>query len=93
MFANISHEFKTPLTLILNPLDNMQQGIGDKFESQVLMMKRNGQRLLRMVEQLLELSKIETTDSDERQYYSLQQTLTMLLTSFQPLFDKQKVNA
>ena len=92
MFANISHEFKTPLTLILNPLESISQSqtVAD-FGRKVSMMKRNGQRLLRMVEQLLELSKLETTDTDKRHNYSLFETLEMLLTSFQPLFDSKNL--
>ncbi|MCJ8274943.1 MAG: response regulator, partial [Psychrosphaera sp.] len=95
MFANISHEFKTPLTLILNPMDAIdgnqsKQTIMDK----VSMMKRNGNRLLRLVEQLLELSKIKsgsTEDQQQWQYYSLAQTLNVLLTSFGPLFDSSQI--
>ncbi len=95
MFANISHEFKTPLTLILNPMDAInasqnKQTIMDK----VSMMKRNGHRLLRLVEQLLELSKIKSGNVDDQQqwqYYSLAQTLNVLLTSFQPLFDSNQI--
>ena len=72
MFANISHEFKTPLTLILNPLDSiMSKPEAGPFSQKMSMMKRNGQRLLRMVDQLLELSKLETTESDNRHNYSL----------------------
>jgi signal transduction histidine kinase len=58
------------------------------------MMKRNGHRLLRLVEQLLELSKIKSGNVDDQQqwqYYSLAQTLNVLLTSFQPLFDSNQI--
>ena len=59
-FTNISHEFRTPLTLILGPLKEMHQ---EKFngdtKSAVATMLRNGQRLLRLINQLLDLSKIE----------------------------------
>lgn len=92
MFANISHEFKTPLTLILNPLENINRNLdGTDFERKVSMMKRNSKRLLRMVDQLLELSKLETTENHKRDSYSLEETLNVLLTSFQPLVDSKNM--
>lgn len=59
-FTNISHEFRTPLTLILGPLNEMHQGnFNGDTKSVVATMLRNGQRLLRLINQLLDLSKIE----------------------------------
>ncbi|MCJ8270399.1 MAG: ATP-binding protein, partial [Psychrosphaera sp.] len=88
MFANISHEFKTPLTLILSPLESINDQTSRLDVSRkVSMMKRNGQRLLRMVEQLLELSRLETLDTGVRHNYSIKESLELLLTSFQPLLD------
>lgn len=59
-FTNISHEFRTPLTLILGPLKDMHHGTFKGDVKQVLpVMIRNGQRLLRLINQLLDLSKLE----------------------------------
>ena len=60
-FANISHEFRTPITLILGPLMEMYNETfkGDQ-KPLVASMIRNGQRLLRLINQLLDLSKIES---------------------------------
>lgn len=59
-FANISHEFRTPLTLILGPLNQLLSGKANSDpETLYLMMKRNGERLLQLINQLLDLSKLE----------------------------------
>ena len=92
MFANVSHEFKTPLTLILTPLESLSLKLGmNDFERKVSMMKRNGQRLLRMIDQLLELSKLESTQLDKQKNYSLTKTLNRTLTEFQPLLDSKSI--
>ncbi|MCW9017527.1 MAG: response regulator, partial [Kangiellaceae bacterium] len=57
--ANISHEFRTPLTIIKGVLDNLQENEAyQKEKEQVETAKRNVLRMIRMVEQLLELSRI-----------------------------------
>lgn len=60
-FANISHEFRTPLSLILGPLKEMSE---NKFKGDsqqyFRMMVRNAERLLHLVNQLLDLSKLES---------------------------------
>lgn len=92
MFANISHEFKTPLTLILNPMDAiLANPSAEDISRKVSMMKRNGHRLLRMIEQLLELSKLEAQTAEKQAFYSIKRTLDTLLTSFQPLFDSKNL--
>jgi signal transduction histidine kinase/DNA-binding response OmpR family regulator/ligand-binding sensor domain-containing protein len=59
-FANISHEFRTPLTLILGPVrkwrDATQQ---EDLRKDMGMVERNANRLLRLINQLLDLSKLE----------------------------------
>jgi hypothetical protein len=59
-FANISHEFRTPLTLILGPLETVRSSVTEEAALHAIhVIKRNGQRLLRLVNQLLDLSKLE----------------------------------
>jgi signal transduction histidine kinase/CheY-like chemotaxis protein/methylphosphotriester-DNA--protein-cysteine methyltransferase len=60
-FANISHEFRTPLTLIMGPLDQMLSDSDDPQQQQKYgSMLRNTERLLHLIDQLLELSKFES---------------------------------
>ncbi len=59
-FANISHEFRTPLSLILGPVEAMSLAARDeKVRENLAMILRNARRLLSLVNQLLDLSRIE----------------------------------
>jgi len=59
-FANISHEFRTPLTLILGPAEKINpDSSGEEIEKQTSVIKRNANRLLGLINQLLDLSKLE----------------------------------
>ncbi len=60
-FTNISHEFRTPLTLILGPLENLidSADFPGRFKNQVSMMHRNSLRLLHMINQIMDFRKIE----------------------------------
>jgi len=60
-FANISHEFRTPLTLIMGPLQQWLSGMGEKEQREEMeMMLRNSQRLLTLINQLLDLSRLDS---------------------------------
>ncbi|NIR53167.1 hypothetical protein GWO43_31380, partial [candidate division KSB1 bacterium] len=59
-FANISHEFRTPLTLILGPIDSLLQMVESIHGKKSLrMMRRHAKHLLQLINQLLDLSKLE----------------------------------
>lgn len=61
-FSNVSHEFRTPLTLMLGPLQEMLSQPGHQLSvmrGQVDLVHRNGLRLLRLVNTLLDFSRIE----------------------------------
>jgi len=58
-FANISHEFRTPLTLILGPAEKIISKESKDIFKDAGTIKRNAQRLLQLVNQLLDLSRLE----------------------------------
>lgn len=59
-FANISHEFRTPLTLILGPVhDILKEEQATPFIPQLKMMQKQAQRLLTLINQILDLSKLD----------------------------------
>ncbi|MDR2810169.1 MAG: response regulator [Tannerellaceae bacterium] len=81
-FTNISHEFRTPLTLILSPLEDLLHRTGNMEEKELLsIIRRNAQNLLTLVNQLLDFRKLETHAP------SLQQSLGDIV-----LFIKQQVD-
>lgn len=61
LFTNISHEFRTPLTLILGPLDDLLQRkkIEATVEKSLRLIQKQSKRMLRMVNQLLDFQKAE----------------------------------
>ncbi|MFL9831608.1 two-component regulator propeller domain-containing protein [Flavobacterium sp. ST-87] len=60
-FINVSHEFRTPLTLILNPVEKILSHFNDAEEVQksALIIQKSSKRLLYLVDQLLDLRKMD----------------------------------
>lgn len=61
-FSNISHEFRTPLTLILGPVDELRRRateIDERARQELDLVHRNGLRLAKLVNTLLDFSRIE----------------------------------
>lgn len=59
-FINISHEFRTPLTLILSPLQDLIERTADKWQhSQLLHVQKNANKLLHLVNQLMDYRRAE----------------------------------
>ncbi len=62
VFTNVSHEFRTPLTVILGMAEQLESQSPDAIRQQsaVTLIKRNGQNLLRLINQILDLAKLES---------------------------------
>ncbi|MCJ8270045.1 MAG: ATP-binding protein, partial [Psychrosphaera sp.] len=71
-FANISHEFRTPLTLILGPAQQLIKQAKAAELDQLNIIERNGYRLLRMVDQLLNIEtfKVEAITHKVTQHFA-----------------------
>nr|WP_235921220.1 hybrid sensor histidine kinase/response regulator transcription factor [Foetidibacter luteolus] len=62
-FTNVSHEFKTPLSLILAPVDKLLKSSADTAQKkQFQLIHRNARRLLNLVNQLLDFRKMEVQE-------------------------------
>jgi PAS domain S-box-containing protein len=93
-FSNVSHEFRTPLTLMLGPLEEVQKEASERLspERQELLVTvhRNGLRLLKLVNTLLDFSRIEVG----RVQASYQPTdLASFTTEIASAFDSTMQNA
>ena len=62
LYTNISHEIRTPLTLILGPVENQlgKPELSPEDEDELLLIKTNADRLLKLVDQMLDLSIIDS---------------------------------
>lgn len=60
LYTNITHEFRTPLTVILGMADQMKSDPKSWFNEGLRLIRRNGNQLLNLVNQLLDLSKLES---------------------------------
>jgi signal transduction histidine kinase/DNA-binding response OmpR family regulator len=94
-FANISHEFRTPLTLMLGPLKQMEESSLDAAQQKkyTRMMRRNGERLLQLINQLLDLSKLEGGKMDLKvSKTDLTALLKSIAASFDSLAEEKQIN-
>ncbi|WP_223787751.1 hybrid sensor histidine kinase/response regulator transcription factor [Marinicella meishanensis] len=83
LFANVTHEFKTPLALIKGPTDELlKEGELYPHKSKLNMIKRNANRLLVMVGQILKLSEVEQEQAVVRENQTVEPVLNMLFEAY-----------
>ena len=58
-FTNIAHEFRTPLSLIIAPLESLIKSAGTKIKDQLMVIYRNADRLLQLTNNLMDIRKLE----------------------------------
>ncbi len=92
-FANISHEFRTPLTLILGQIESvLASNLEIKEKGKLQVATRNARRLLTLINQLLDLSKLEAGSMElNAEQHNIVSFLKSLFFSFESLADNQKI--
>ncbi|MEZ4943181.1 MAG: ATP-binding protein [Saprospiraceae bacterium] len=92
-FANISHEFRTPLTLIMGQIDSVRTRLEDnRLKDRLAMATANGNRLLELINQLLDLSKLESGKMQlQVAPADLVQFLRYTFNAFESLAEKKQI--
>lgn len=67
-FANISHELRTPLSLIKGPVEQMMEKATEADRKTLQTVQANTSRLLTLINQLLDLSKLESGESSRGEH-------------------------
>jgi signal transduction histidine kinase/DNA-binding response OmpR family regulator/streptogramin lyase len=95
-FTNISHEFRTPLTLMIGPLEDLRAGlhgaVAPEADREISLALRNARRLLKLVDQLLDVARLEA-DRIELQVRQgdIVALIRELLLSFSPMAERKRV--
>lgn len=92
-FSNITHEFRTPLSLIISPIEKLQREIKDEQTSKTLStIQGNANRLLQLINQLLDLSKLDA-GSMQLNYCRgrLDHFIAEMVSLFWPLAERQQI--
>ena len=89
-FTNISHEFRTPLTLLVGPIDDLQKKY--PHEGIIAVIQRNLKRLQSLINQLLDLSKLEAGEMTiNLQEVDLAKYLDQIFASFESLAQSKMI--
>jgi signal transduction histidine kinase/class 3 adenylate cyclase len=91
-FQNVSHEFRTPLTLTLGPLESaVEQQQGLSYQQSVMAL-RNSRRLLRLVNQLLDLQRLDAGGMQPCfRPCNLLSFVEQIVDSFRPYCEKKQI--
>ncbi|MBU6410195.1 MAG: HAMP domain-containing histidine kinase, partial [Verrucomicrobia bacterium] len=95
-FANISHEMRTPLTLLLSPLERLLQRFDKHLDPDVreelAMMQNNGMRLLKLINDLLELIRLEAGRMDVKaEPLAMNEFVRGLASAVRPMAENKQI--
>lgn len=96
VFANISHEFRTPLTLTIGPLDDLKDGLYGPLPrpviEQVELARRNAGRVLDLINQMLDVAHLEAGHVQlQARPVHLSALVTAAVQAFAPLADRRAI--
>lgn len=94
-FTNVSHEFKTPLTLILAPVDELlkEKGISKDNKEQLQRIQRSAHKLLKLVSELIDIHKISKSKIKlQSASVKVDHFMHQIITSFKPLSTKHRIS-
>jgi GAF domain-containing protein/class 3 adenylate cyclase len=92
-FQNISHEFRTPITLILGPLESAVASSEGLSYAQSAIALRNSRRLLRLVNQLLDLQRLDAGRMQPNfRPCNLVEFISQIVESFRPYCEKKELH-
>jgi signal transduction histidine kinase len=94
-FTNISHEIRTPLTLILGPIHDIMElrNVPKNIAVKLQLVEKNGKRMLRLVNQLLDFRKVQKNKMDLRVHkIEINSFLTSIIENFDLIADHKKIN-
>ncbi len=93
-FTNISHEFRTPLTLILGPLEYLtkDESLSENAHSNVDKIENNAHRLLTLINQLMDFRKLEHGKMQlQISANSLNTFMYQVISAFKPLAEMKQI--
>ncbi len=96
-FANISHELRTPLTLIMGPIEALERQAESwndtKVNEHLRLMKSNGLRLLRLINEVLDLVKMDMSkNTNKKSATNVEKFCEDLVKSVEPIAQKKRIS-
>ena len=93
-FTNVSHEFRTPITLMVAPLEDLiKETLPEKVKYKISLAHKNANSLLRLVNQVLTFRKIETDNLKVNlSHNNIEEFLSNVFELFKSLAEKRRIN-
>jgi len=92
LYANITHEFRTPLTVIGGMVEQVRENPKERLDQGLQMIQRNSDRLLELVNQMLDLSKLENGKVNiQKQQGDIVAYLRYIVESFQSFAESKEI--
>ncbi|OGU70527.1 MAG: hypothetical protein A2V93_02815 [Ignavibacteria bacterium RBG_16_34_14] len=93
IYTNITHEFRTPLSIIIGLAEQLTDNPKIKLDEGLQIIKRNGKSLLRLISQMLDLSKLEAKAMPANLFQGdIIGYLKYIIESFESLAQSKKIN-